>query len=160
VPFAKGAKALERALFGGWVVGGNVSWSSGPLITINNAFAIGNPGLDHPTFQRWFNSCTINTAGQRVNCANSSEQAAWQIIPPSTLTNSNPRQTSIRRYRPMQATLSAFKNFKVWERVKMEFRAEAFNAFNTPEFGDPNTTATSSLFGVVSNTQANDPRAI
>jgi len=37
---------------------------------------------------------------------------------------------------------------------------QAFNAFNTPEFGDPNTTATSSLFGIVPNTQANDPRAI
>jgi hypothetical protein len=76
------------------------------------------------------------------------------------LTNTNPRQNTIRRYRPMQTNLSMFKNFPIWERVKMEFRAEAFNAFNTPEFGDPNTTATSSLFGIVPNTQANDPRAI
>jgi hypothetical protein len=33
---------------------------------------------------------------------------------------------------------SLFKNFSITERVKTQFRAEAFNAFNTPYFGQPN----------------------
>jgi hypothetical protein len=41
-----------------------------------------------------------------------------------------------------------------------EFRAEAFNAFNTPHFADPDTnTADGSAFGVVSSTIAN-PRVL
>lgn len=42
----------------------------------------------------------------------------------------------------------------------MQFRAEAFNALNTPWFGNPNTTVSSANFGVVSPSQANDPRSI
>ena len=41
---------------------------------------------------------------------------------------------------------SLFKNFSATERVKVQFRAELFNALNTPYFGAPNA----SLF--VSNT--------
>jgi hypothetical protein len=33
---------------------------------------------------------------------------------------------------------SLFKNFHFTESIKLQFRAEAFNAFNTPYFGDPN----------------------
>ena len=33
--------------------------------------------------------------------------------------------------------LSMFKNFAITEHVKLQFRAEGVNAFNTPYFGDP-----------------------
>ena len=32
---------------------------------------------------------------------------------------------------------SIFKNFVVHERLKLQFRTELFNAFNTPYFGQP-----------------------
>ena len=35
---------------------------------------------------------------------------------------------------------SASKQFKVGERRSLEFRAEAFNALNTPQFNNPNTS--------------------
>ena len=42
---------------------------------------------------------------------------------------------------------SALKNFPLWERVSGEFRAEAFNIINHPNFGNPasNITVTSSV---------------
>jgi hypothetical protein len=159
IPFE--GKGIERAVLGGWQVAGNFSWMTGPLMSISGVFSTGvSPKLDNPSFRRWFNTCTINTSGKRQNCAIDSEAAAWIIIPPYTLTNTNPRLSPLRQYRPMQSNLSLFKNFTIWEKLKAEFRAEAFNAFNTPEFGPANTTSTSSLFGVVTNTQGNDPRAI
>jgi hypothetical protein len=42
------------------------------------------------------------------------------------------------------------------ERVKAEFRAEAFNLFNSAQFSSPSTSYTSSLFGQITNTA--DPR--
>jgi hypothetical protein len=38
------------------------------------------------------------------------------------------------------------------ERLNVEFRAEFFDLFNHPQFGPPNSTATSPTFGVVTNT--------
>ena len=60
--------------------------------------------------------------------------------------------------------LSLFKQFKFTERWQLQFRAEFFNAFNHPNFGNPNVfcSATSVTnpqcaapgFGQVSNTIA------
>jgi hypothetical protein len=55
---------------------------------------------------------------------------------------------------------SVFKNTSITERVKIEFRAEAFNLFNRVQFGSPNlgqTTAANNLFGQIT-TQQNTPR--
>ena len=42
----------------------------------------------------------------------------------------------------------------------MQFRAEAFNATNSPQFSSPSTSLTSTSAGVVTLTQVNDPRNI
>jgi len=41
----------------------------------------------------------------------------------------------------------------------VQFRAEAFNAFNRVQFGNPNTNINSTAFGVISS-QQNMPRNI
>ncbi len=55
--------------------------------------------------------------------------------------------------------LSVIKNFNVTERLKFQLRGEFLNAFNHPQFADPNTDPTSSNFGKVT-TQNNLPRNI
>ena len=45
------------------------------------------------------------------------------------------------------------------ERVHLKFRADALNAANHPRFSGPNTSVTSSSFGIVSG-QANSPRQV
>jgi hypothetical protein len=54
---------------------------------------------------------------------------------------------------------SIFKNFAVTERVHAEFRAEALNTFNSPQFANPNTRFENSAFGTISN-QVNFSRLI
>ncbi len=54
---------------------------------------------------------------------------------------------------------SLFKNFLVTERLNAEFRAEALNLFNTPQFPNPNTKLGSTSFGTIS-TQVNFSRLI
>ncbi len=55
---------------------------------------------------------------------------------------------------------SLFKVFSFTERLQMEFRAEAFNLFNTPQFGVPNATVDiPGLSGSISST-VHDPRQI
>jgi hypothetical protein len=66
----------------------------------------------------------------------------------------------VRARVPAEINASLFKSFQIQERLQTEFRIEAFNAFNTPRFGGPNTTATSSQFGVVTLSQANAPRSL
>lgn len=51
--------------------------------------------------------------------------------------------------------LSLFKNFRFTERWNLQFRTEFFNAFNHPNFGNPNADISSpGSFGKVSNTLA------
>jgi hypothetical protein len=40
--------------------------------------------------------------------------------------------------------------------AQREFRWEAFNAFNTPQWGNPNGTLGNSNFGIISSTRQNN----
>ncbi len=46
------------------------------------------------------------------------------------------------------------KDTRITERVRLQFRAEFFNLFNTPQFWLPNTTFGDVQFGQVSQTSA------
>ena len=48
--------------------------------------------------------------------------------------------------------LSLFKNFHLTERLRFEFRAEAFNLANHPVYSNPNTDITAGNFGQILGT--------
>jgi hypothetical protein len=54
-----------------------------------------------------------------------------------------------------QVDLSLFKSFAFAERRRVEFRAEAFNSLNTPQFNNPN--ASIGFTGVAKITSAGSP---
>ncbi len=49
--------------------------------------------------------------------------------------------------------LSLAKNTQIKERVSLQFRAEAFNLFNHPNFGQPANSVTSTVFGQITSTR-------
>lgn len=162
LPWFSSGPGWQKQLLGGWQISGIMTAQSGqPIATPGNAVSSGlNPKLDNPTRETWFNPCTLNVAGARQNCRTPDQPVAFYVQPPFTLRTLGARFPNIRNARPTYFDLSIFKSFPITERVNLQFRAEAFNALNTPWFGNPNTTISSAAFGVVSPAQANDPRNI
>ena len=54
--------------------------------------------------------------------------------------------------------MALIKRTPIRERMKLEFRAEAFNLTNTPPLGNPNVVPGTPGFGSI--TSAGDPRVI
>ncbi len=108
---------------------------------------------DARTLDRWFDSST------RTNRRPDGDYA-WDQIPPNDFRQINVRFSDIRDpWRPQWA-ISLFKNTLIREKYNFQFRAEAFNALNTPIYGGPDTGITSTRFGQITRNQINFPRHI
>ena len=59
----------------------------------------------------------------------------------------------------MNFDFSALKDFQLTERWRLQYRAEFFNLFNTPQFGLPNGSIGAPAAGSISST-ANNNRQI
>ena len=99
---------------------------------------IGNPQLSDPTPDRWFNT------------------AAFAFSAPGTFGNAGRNIVDGPGYQSFNAAL--VKNTVLSERVNLQFRAEAFNFFNHPNFNLPDNFLGSPTFGRI--TSARDPRHI
>jgi hypothetical protein len=85
------------------------------------------PGkLDNPTVNQWFNP----NAFRLVTCQNT---ALPQLCKYGDSGNGILEGPAFRN-----VDFSLFKNFNFTERVRLQFRSEFFNLFNTPQFGRPN----------------------
>ena len=75
------------------------------------------------------------------------------------VTRYNPK---LRLFPNLNENLSVTRSFPIREKTSLEFRAEAFNAFNRIRFGTGSTTLQSATFGVLtgSGSQINTPRAL
>lgn len=156
LPFGKGrAHALsgwKDVLAGGWQLAGVVRVQSGSPIAVTqatnlNAFAgfgiqrpnrLSDPALpaDQQRVGRWFNT------------------AAFRAAPQFTIGNSSRDPVVGPGYHA--ADLMLGKTFAISERIRAEFRAEAFNALNMPPLGNPNGSFGTAAFGTI--TTALDPR--
>lgn len=164
LPFFKDSRGITRQLLAGWLFSGIATFQAGqPIATPGSAVSSGiDPKLpdDVRNRDRWFNTCTLALNGARQNCSSASEPVAFLVQAPFTLRTLSARFPNIRNARPPTFDFSVFKTFPITETVRLQFRAESFNLTNTPWFGNPNTTLSSSSFGVVSPSQQNDPRNI
>ena len=150
---------------GGWQVAGIASFQSGAPFTIINGLDrngdgvatsdrpdIGNPNAAHNTRAQRVASTTCSTglrnpdSGQCVTAADVYvvQAAGASGFPgPATLGRNTERSNRVANF-----DLSLFKIFRVRENLKLEYRLEAFNVFNHPQFtGVPGRNVTSTLAG-------------
>ncbi len=161
IPFAKDSKGIRRAVFGGWEVNLIALFQSGRQLGGVDAYPTGvTPFVSSPYVPDgyYFNACTINIQGARQNCATSDQPAAWVQRPNDTLRVVSTRWPQIQEMRPGLLQSSLFKSFHPREGLQVQLRFEAFNTFNTPWFGQANTALGNARFGLLGNSQTNDPR--
>jgi hypothetical protein len=144
-------------LLGGWQVNGITTLSTGTPLGIS---ASNNAGI----FNMAIRANNNGTSGKLTGPVQDRLTAYFNksvFSQPTAFTfgNMGPQLPDIRNDGMYNWDLSVFKNFRVTETLNVQFRAEALNAFNTPRFGNPNTSVTSSSFGVITS-QANAPRQI
>ena len=164
LPFGKGRPHLDNngvwtTLLTGWQTSGIVTLQSGRPFTValireldnsGTGFSalgfgandrpnlVGNPSLSNPSPERWFNT------------------AAFGFPPPGTFGNAGRNIVVGPGYQNVNASL--IKNTALTERFNLQFRAEAFNLFNHPNFDLPDNFLGSPSFGQI--TSARDPRHI
>ncbi len=151
--------ALNTA-FGGWQYNFTAEAMSGVPLSMPDATPVRDPRLPsgQQNWDRYFNTCTMLTNGARTGCISADEPVTWMQLKPYEFRRFSWRFPNLREpWRP-QYNMSMFKFFPVKERFTIEFRAEAFNAFNTPIYPAPDLGVTSTRFGKVTRDQVNFPR--
>jgi hypothetical protein len=150
LPFGRGRRLARdvpgavNALIGGWQLNGIVIFQSGQALNFGNVIFNGDPNdIALPSSQRnadrWFNT----DAGFELN-------SARQLG--SNLRTFPLRFSGLRGDSQNRWDLSALKNFALYESVRLQFRAECFNALNKTNLNNPNTSPTSSAFGRITGT--------
>ncbi len=137
--FLGGANKLVDLAVGGWRFNDITIIQNGAPLAItqaNNNSSFGN-SAERPTFVPGVNPCNSGAPESRLGAYFNS--AAFISTPQGSYGNV-PR--TINCYGPgyLNSDLSLNKDFRITERVHAEFRAEALNAFNTPQFNAPNLT--------------------
>jgi hypothetical protein len=168
LPFGRGRMVGNQwspgmdALLGGWQFNVIFEAMSGTPTAMPDATPLMDPRLPEGQQSRskWFKTCTQLTSGARANCASASDPVVWLQLKPNELRTFSSRFPNLRDHQLPQMNASVFKTFRLSERFRLEFRAEAFNAFNTPIYGSPATGITSANFGQVVADQWNFPRSL
>ena len=163
LPWMRDAKGVTGALLGGWSLNGIVGLTSGLPVTVIQA---GNPHgtgpnslarphivhgesvdrvMDGRSIARWFNTDAF--VGSKCDgCSGSS----LVYMGPKGYGNAGVSLFDA----PAQKTwdVGVSKNFQVGEGRSLQFRWEAFNFLNTPQFNAPNNLLGTPTFGQITST--------
>ena len=146
---------LLRAIAGGWQLSGITSAQSGPPITLFAGTDRSQTGIgyDHANY----NGGPVYTSGP---CANQAPCVTYlkttSFATPPLGTYGNFAKGTLRGPGFFNTDLGASKNLTIREKIKVQFRAEFFNFFNTVHFNNPGTSVVSGSFGNI--VSARDPR--
>jgi len=147
---------LDRAI-GGWQFNGVTVFSKGFPLALTAANTSGAYNLEE---RPNVNGQNPNLPGGRSTTAKLArwfDTSVFSQPAPFTFGNGPRLLPNVRSDGRKNFDMSLFKAFPIREQMRVEFRAELFNAFNTPRFGNPNLVVGNASFGI-SSSQANSPR--
>ncbi|HBY59076.1 MAG TPA: hypothetical protein DEH78_04600 [Solibacterales bacterium] len=156
IPFGKGRhfKIENRVLdmiAGGWQVGGILTLQSGFPVTVTNGQDASNTGafFDRP-----------NSTGRDAKLDSGLQDPArffdvTAFLPNLPGTHGNVGRNTLDGPGLVALDASTLKDFRIDESRYLQFRFEAFNLPNRPNWGNPNTNIASAGFGTITNTRTN-----
>jgi len=143
-----------RALLGDWSIDSLLTARSAAPVTVASAPVIlagtqfnGRPNL--------VPGVPVYLTGPQFAGGIALNKAAF--IAPAAGQQGNLSRNQLRLFDAWQENFSLRRQFKIRERVALQFRAEFFNIFNHPNFGNPTTanlSISSALFGLSTQTLA------
>jgi hypothetical protein len=164
LPFLRGQQQLVGKVLGGWRLSGTaqyLSGSPGSVYTTNTDYAgTGVAGLPQfwvlngkPRYPRQFSSSSSSSA---TYLSTTTSSGAPLFTPPAQGTFNLQQGIRDAIYGPGYEDWNAglFKQFAITERNEFEFRAEAYDVFNHPNWSSPGITPGTSSFGKVTSKTA------
>jgi hypothetical protein len=153
LPFGKGAKFLPSAnkvldaFVGGWVINSIYVWESGAALSWGNLIYMGGNLNPQPrNLAAAFDTTKFDTVS-----ADQPNSYNYRTFPTSF--------NNLRSDATNNADISMLKNFNIHERMRLQYRFEAFNSLNRPQFSAASLSATSKAFATITG-QANVSRVI
>jgi hypothetical protein len=146
VPFS-GKNALERVLLSDWGADARLSLRSGFPVTLNGIQRV-NPatgqnyysGLDLVSNQPIYISGSQCTDLYGTPCPGGRAINPNAFALPASGEPGDAPRNFVRGFGAWQTDFAVRREFPISERLKLQFRAEAFNIFNHPNFGTINAT--------------------
>ncbi|MBO0800411.1 MAG: hypothetical protein J2P31_16455, partial [Blastocatellia bacterium] len=162
--FLGNLRGIGNAVLGGWSTNWIFSYYTGQPqaigCTIPTTEGLGCNALMVPGVDPYSN--TRNAQGYQViwNAAAFTNPPVATAVGQTDLSPLGAGRAQVSGPPQREIDLSIFKNFRISERFRTEFRAEIFNLTNTPSFNIPGTTNFQSTnFGIL-DSQRNSPRQI
>ena len=158
LPFGKGRTFLVKggrlvdALVGGWDRSTIIAAQSGYPFTVTSASDFSNTNSGSPRPDRTCSGEGPKTLAEWFNLSCFPVAALQQALAGGTPRFGNSGRDILTGPGLVDVDLSLIKRFAITERLKAEFRADAFNLLNHPNFALPNAVIGSSSAGIISNT--------
>jgi hypothetical protein len=155
------SSSAVNAVLGGWQTNGIWRFNDGRpiLLGLSGGQSLPTYGSQRPNIT---GPLKCNTGSDFLTNYFANAQEVLLVPAPFTVGDAPRAIGSCRQPGQANATLSLFKEFslaKLREGSRLQFRIEAFNALNHPQFSGPHSSFTSGNFGTITST-ANSPREV
>lgn len=146
LPFGHGkplaSQGILAVIAGGWEVNGIMTRASGTPFTVTaSSTSLNAPGSTQTAEQVLPNVQILGQVGP-----NSSYFNPLAFAPVTTVGFGNAGRNSLRGPGLFNLDASVFRTFAIKEKIRLQFRAEAFGLTNTPQFSNPGSNVSSATF--------------